>query len=113
MGYSYAHNIEKAADYLLEILCSEIRVDFSHFYDGSEETEERVRVGIGVDSPCSLIDLAVIQLEEQGIVKTTVLDGSWLMKSPTTALSSLKKAQRNWPQVISQSFATWNEAGLR
>ena len=76
MGYSYAHNISKAADYLLEILCSEIHVDYSRFYDGSEETEERLREEMGVDreSVCSLIDLAAIQLEEQGIVKTTALD---------------------------------------
>src|SRR5262249_2493869 len=88
MGFSYAHNIEKAGGYLLALLQVENSVRYSRVYDGTDATEEALLRGMGFgpaidgdteddyvpDNAATLMDLAVAELKQGGIVKTTVLD---------------------------------------
>ena len=80
MGTAGRGFIENAARYLLSVMESREFVDYSTFYDGTEETEERLRQAVEPDpdedcqSPELMMDLAVDLLEEQGIVKRDDLD---------------------------------------
>ncbi len=87
MGYSAAHNIEKAGLYLLAILKVEGSVRYSRFYDGTEEMEETLLRGMGFgpaidgdaedeyvpENATGLMDIAAEELARGGIVKTTEL----------------------------------------
>lgn len=83
MGYSDATVIKDAGNYLLTVLLNDNSVPYSRFYDGKDETHFQLCEAIGlldddgeVDdwySAEQLIDLAVAQLEEQGIVTIETL----------------------------------------
>lgn len=80
MGCAERWHIENAAKYLLATLETREYVDYSHFYDGKDETAERLRQAVEGDddgdsqSPELMMDLAVGQLMEQGIVERTFLE---------------------------------------
>ena len=80
MGTAYGHYIENAARYLLSVLETRDWVDYSTFYDGTETTAERLRQAVepnpddNSQSPELMMDLAVGQLTEQGIVEFIELD---------------------------------------
>jgi hypothetical protein len=78
MGYVNASSIRKAGEHLLALLKDSPTIRYSvHFYDGSEETETRIRDALDIDeleSPEGLIDVAAWQLEKMGYVTTTILD---------------------------------------
>ena len=77
MGYSDAEVIRDAADYLLGVLLDSQELAYSTFYDGTDNTHDELMKSIGLEdewySAERLIDLAVVQLEEQGIVRTEKL----------------------------------------
>jgi hypothetical protein len=84
MGWVYAGEIKKAADYLLgDVLVNVIKVRYSWFYDGTNERSEKLVIDMGYpeegcegvpDCPELLLDLAASELERQGFVKLTILD---------------------------------------
>jgi hypothetical protein len=80
MGTASRYFIENAARYLLSALETREFVDYSTFYDGTEATEERLRRAVEPDpeedsqSPELMMDLAVGQLIEQGIVERNDLE---------------------------------------
>jgi len=63
--------IKNAANHLLEILKYESAVNFSRFYDGTEETNIKMAMIIGSqeDAGACAMDCAIIQLIDQRIVK--------------------------------------------
>src|SRR5262249_39949397 len=76
MGYRPAHLIEKAAMYLISVLMTTEVIDYDYFYDGEERTFLRLIEGLGItraeaDWYCAeaLMDNAVYELEEQGMVR--------------------------------------------
>jgi hypothetical protein len=82
VGYSYAHDIEKAGLFLLGLLLREGSVRYSRFYDGTDETQTQLLRGMGYpeegedfepDNPETLMDLAAGELSDGGIVKITFL----------------------------------------
>jgi hypothetical protein len=82
VGYSYAHDIEKAGLFLLGLLWREGSVRYSRFFDGSDETQAELLQGMGFakegedylpECPEHLMDLATGQLSKAGIVKITWL----------------------------------------
>jgi hypothetical protein len=82
MGWVYAKDIKKAADYLLKILCDEIEVRYSRFYDGTDQTAEKLVADMGYpeegddfipESAELLIDLAAGELQRQGFVQLKIL----------------------------------------
>ncbi len=83
MGWVYAPDIKKAADYLLGVLSRDSEVRYSRFYDGEDETHDGLIKAMGYpeegedfepDCPELLIDLAAWALKEQGFVETTELE---------------------------------------
>lgn len=80
MGLSPAHMIEGAADYVLRILRDQRQITYRQFYDGTNDTATKIEQAIVSDegrgwySAEGLIDIAVSQLEQQGVVETTPLD---------------------------------------
>ena len=81
MGWMSAEPQQQAAEYLVEVLLASetFSVRYSVFYDGTDETFERIRVGMGFEEDedtCAelAIDLAAGALAEAGIVKLTTLD---------------------------------------
>ncbi len=80
MALSPAHAIEVAADYVLDILREHRKITYRQFYDGTDDTATKVDQAIvspdcrGWYSAEGLIDIAVAQLEQQGVVETTQLD---------------------------------------
>jgi hypothetical protein len=87
MGDRPAHLIEKAAMYLISVLMTTEVIDYDYFYDGEEKTFLRLIEGLGItrvdaDWYCAeaLMDNAVYELEEQGMVRrewlaSTLVDG--------------------------------------
>ena len=80
MGYTPASRIESGAKYLLSLLAQESPIRYSRFYDGLEETSRKLADAIGLEenlrswySAEHIIDLAVYELIEQGIVQTKQL----------------------------------------
>jgi hypothetical protein len=83
MGWVYAEEIKKAANYLLcDILPDCIQVRYSRFYDGTEKTSKELVADMGYPElgskyvpscPELFIDLAAGELERQGFVKLTYL----------------------------------------
>ena len=82
MGTAYEQNIERAGRYLLGLLKSEAAVCFSRFFDGSDETQADLIKGVGFephdeddlsDCPEAIMDAAVAQLEQGGMVRTEEL----------------------------------------
>lgn len=89
MGYRPAELIEQAANYLLSILQTRGSVDYSEFYDGTNEANEKLCAGLGITpedgewySAEGLMDNAVAQLEDQGIVQTELLESLLVDKEP-------------------------------
>jgi hypothetical protein len=84
MGVSPADVIQSAGEYLLSRLLEANSLQYSTFYDGEDVTHDQLCRAIGlVDedgepddwySAEALIDLAVVQLEEQGILATEQLN---------------------------------------
>jgi hypothetical protein len=81
VGYTNAHVIELGAKHLLSILAQESPIRYSRFYDGSEETSRKLEEAIGLEPACRgwysvehIMDLAVYELSEQGIVQTKSLN---------------------------------------
>ena len=61
--------IKNAANHLLNILKNESLVNFSRFYDGTEETNNKMAKIIGAEGASIAMDCAIIQLIDQRIVK--------------------------------------------
>lgn len=81
MGLRPSNLIEQAARYLLTVLLENRLILYSHFYDGTDETNARICKGIGISvedgewySAEALIDNAAAQLEQQGIVQLDWLE---------------------------------------
>ena len=78
MGYVHASSIELAIRYLLPILQAEKAVNYSRFYDGTDECCAQLRASLGVDPDHDhaelLMDLAVAQLQDNGVVRRVDLD---------------------------------------
>ena len=77
MGSAYHKHIEGAGKYLLTVLMRRSEVQYSEFFDGSDEAHRLLLENIGspdVDYPELLMDLAVYQLEDLGIVEKFELD---------------------------------------
>jgi hypothetical protein len=70
MGYMNDQYIKNAANHLLDILKNESLVNFSRFYDGTEETDNKMAKIIGTEDASVAMDCAIIQLIDQRIVKT-------------------------------------------
>jgi hypothetical protein len=76
MGYTSAARIESGAKHLLSLLSQESPIRYGRFYDGLEETSRKLADAIGLEedlrswySAEHIIDLAVYELSEQGIVQ--------------------------------------------
>ena len=102
MGYVYEHTIRDAASYLLEILDKSPEAAFSTFYDGTDETAERVHKGVGIDwAPAEegvalrALEIAIGQLENQGLLTTCPLD-SKLADGESDYLISLSPKGKSW-----------------
>jgi hypothetical protein len=86
MGMMYAHNQEKAAAFLLKVLEEKGgRVDYSYFYDGSEETAQRLYAGMELEDGDGewigaegVMDEAAAEMESQGFVRIVWLEGQKL-----------------------------------
>lgn len=77
MGYLDATVIEKAGNYLLSVLVAKNSAPYSTFYDGTDETHERLCELTGLDDwygPEGVVDEAAYQLEALGIVTIRELD---------------------------------------
>jgi|ERR1700722_6654456 len=77
MGYTNASVIESGAKYLLTLLAEQSPIRYSRFYDGTEETSEKLENATGIEDECRdwycaehVMDLAIYELSEQGIVET-------------------------------------------
>lgn len=79
MGYANSHDVACAGNYLLSLLASEDRINYSRFYNDSDETQSRLLEGMGYSDPddedapeCPAVymDIAVGQLVSSGIVTT-------------------------------------------
>jgi hypothetical protein len=78
MGYSAASAIEGAGKYLLDRLLAATKLPYSTFFDGTDATHDQLTKSVGLEddgwySPEHLVDLAVYELEEQGIIETEEL----------------------------------------
>lgn len=84
MGFAHPSDIEKAGKFLLSLLFGSDKgaVNYSTFYDGTEETAELLArmfsndghdLDFLNDHGCILIDHAVDQLEEAGLLERTWL----------------------------------------
>ena len=71
MGMMSAASQEKAARYLVKVLEAKGgKVHYSEFYDGTEETEERLCAGTGIiDGAEHVIDDVAAEMEAQGYVR--------------------------------------------
>ena len=80
MGYVSGKYFEKGATFLLAWLIESGRKSFtlSEFYDGTTETEEKLNILLGLtpedESGMLYIDFGVDQLENDGLIKKTVLN---------------------------------------
>lgn len=86
MGMMYAHNLDRAASFLVRVLdeCGG-RVHYSHFYDATEETALRLYAGMGLDADEGewigaegVMDEAAATMAAQGFVRLVWLDGETL-----------------------------------
>lgn len=74
MALTPAHIVEKGAMHVLSILKDTSPVRYSVFYDGEEKTSDALAVALGLEEAKDwycvehIIDLAVYELEVQGIV---------------------------------------------
>lgn len=73
--------VKKAGDYLLSVLASEPSIRYSRFYDATDATRERLRLGVGLsqadaDYYCMelMMDLAVSMFEKRKLVQTRYLE---------------------------------------
>ena len=67
-----------AGKYLLDRLLDATKLPYSTFYDGTDATHDQLTKSVGLEddgwySPEHLVDLAVYELEEQGIIETEEL----------------------------------------
>ena len=76
-----ARLIERAARYLIHVLVSQtadLTVDYSRFYDGTDETHLNLKQALGLESDWysaeHLMDVAIGELEQMGVVETATLD---------------------------------------
>jgi hypothetical protein len=113
MGYSYACNIERAGTHLLSLLKIEGTVQYSRFYDGSEETALALAKAMGFDEeeaewncPEHLMDLAAGELERAGIVVTGKLPDK-LTDGYTNYFIQLTTEGRKWLEG-GERFAYWD-----
>lgn len=77
MGYLPASVIEQAGQYLLCVLQAKNEVDYSFFYDGSDEAHQRLNDATGLDDwygAEGVVDEAAYQLAEAGYVSIRPLD---------------------------------------
>ncbi len=86
MGRMYASNLVRAADHLVRVLdASGGRVHYSHFYDGTDQTAERLYAGMGLDTKQGewigaegVMDEAAATMAAQGFVRIIWLEGEKL-----------------------------------
>jgi len=78
MGYVYGSDIERVALYLIELLQEKGSVSYDFFYDGTDETHEKLNKRLGFSNEGdqiaeALLDFAIFDLKGMGIVKTIQL----------------------------------------
>ena len=99
MGYTAAHCIEAGALLLLSILEEKRQVDYSTFYDGTDETADDLRKRLGLEddwySAENVIDLAATQLSEQGLVALRDLETKLADEEPDYTIT-LTARGRAW-----------------
>ena len=69
MGYMNQEYIRNAANHVLNILKNESAVNFSRFYDRTEETDNQLAKIVGLEEASVAMDCAITQLIDQRIVK--------------------------------------------
>lgn len=80
MGAVYGSQIEKPGEYVLSLLRESPSIIYSkHFFDGTEELQKRIVREMELDEDLAdqvacLVDIAVWQLADQGLVTTTKLE---------------------------------------
>lgn len=109
MGMMYASNLVRAADHLARVLdASGGRVHYSRFYDGTDQTAQRLYEGMGLDTEEGewigaegVMDEAAASMEAQGFVRLVWLEGEKLAdgasrltrsNSPTRAAANSLRA---------------------
>ena len=79
MGFADGHTTARAGNYLLLLLAKEQSLEYSRFYDATDETRESLLDGMGLSDPeidresfCAEVymDIAVCQLEDEGLLTT-------------------------------------------
>ena len=99
MAATPANVIKDGAHYLLSVLESESSVPYSRFYDGEDDTHAALNKALGLEDDwyCAevILDLAVSQLEEQGLVTTTPLD-TFLADGESDYLIAITDAGKKW-----------------
>lgn len=81
MGYRPGELIQNTTNYLLRLLEEHGSFDYSAFYDGTAETNDRLCAELGIEeedgewfSAPHLVDTTVSQLEALGLVTVAYLD---------------------------------------
>ena len=77
MGYMNDQYIRNAGNHLLDILKNESLVNFSRFYDGTEETNNKMAKIISLEGASIAMDCAIIQLIDQRIIKAQKAIGNF------------------------------------
>ncbi len=111
MGYRPGELIAQAARHLLSVLLENRSILYSHFYDGTEETEARICEGIGISledgewySAEALIDNAAAQLEQQGIVELDWLETRLVDGEPDYRITLTTAGQKALQAGVRLSF---------
>ena len=79
MGWVYRHSLGQASKHVLNVLKEKTTIRYSdHYYDGTTELHERVAKEMGFEETYHdefpiLVDIAVGQLEREGLVATEIL----------------------------------------
>lgn len=98
MGYTPGDMVERGARYLLDVLNQCGEVDYSRFYDGTDETHRELNRALGLDDDwyCAehIIDLAAFQLEEQEVVTISELETYLADGEPDYRISLLPRGRR-------------------
>jgi hypothetical protein len=111
MGYTPASRIESGAKYLLSLLVQESPIRYSQFYDGLEETSGKLAEAIGLEEDlrnlfCAehIIDLAVYELLEQGLVQTKQLNKKLVDGEPDYEISLTPAGKKAYAQNVKIKF---------
>lgn len=105
MAASPQPQIKLAGQFIIKELLEHGAVSYSKFYDGTTECNEKLKKDIGVTDewhqPEPLVDLAVFQLKEQGIVETKEMDSELIDGTNDYSIAFSKKGK----QLIQDGFS--------